>query len=195
MVANSGTVRNGSELAKGSAMGRPAVLDDDALLAVAEELNHALGRPPRLDELIQAAGGCQRQRASRTIRKLREQLAAKSVRALLLMPPELESDIRQWIDRWMGSAAQQLAAEHAELLASHDQAIERANDLIGEQQTVIAELREGTADQQRMTSELFVRTQALGQEVQKLTAERDIAHALAEDRLKLIERWEVSRAK
>lgn len=195
MAASSGTVRNGSEPAKASAIGRPAVLDDDALLTLAEELNRTLGRPPRLDELIQASGGCQRQRASRTIRRLRENLASKSVRALLLMPPELESDIRQWIDRWMVSAAQQLAAEHAELLASHDQAIERANDLIGEQQTVIAELREGTADQQRMTSELLVRNQALGQEVQKLIAERDIAHALAEDRLKLIERWEVSRAK
>ncbi|WP_299689708.1 hypothetical protein [Hydrocarboniphaga sp.] len=190
MNANPGTVRNRSE----PPVGRPAVLDDAALLALAEDLNRTLGRPPRLDELIHAAGGCQRLRASRGIRQLREQLAAKSVRSQLLLPADMESELRQWVDRWMASAARQLSEAHAQLQATHDEAQDRASDMIAEQQAILAELKERVADRERIGAELLARNQALGLELQRMAAERDIAIAVAEDRLKLIERWEVYRA-
>ncbi|MDB5968322.1 MAG: hypothetical protein JWQ90_772 [Hydrocarboniphaga sp.] len=125
---------------------------------------------------------------------MREQLAAKSVRSQLLLPADMESELRQWVDRWMASAARQLSEAHAQLQATHDEAQDRASDMIAEQQAILAELKERVADRERIGAELLARNQALGLELQRMAAERDIAIAVAEDRLKLIERWEVYRA-
>lgn len=164
--------------------GRPALLDDDQLLELATDLNQRLGRPPRIEELIEAAGGCQRQRASRAIRALRERLAATAVRSLLVLPNDLEAEHRVWIDRWMNLAAQRLAGEHAQLIERHDEKTQKAQDLLAEQNTVIRGLRESLADQQRIAAELAQAATDLNLQISQLRNERDIALALAEDRLK-----------
>lgn len=83
---------NNSETLKPGAMdpkGRPPVMDDAQLMTLASSLTERLGRPPTLEALIEAAGGCQRQRASRTLKLLREKLAAKAVRNRIELPAEL----------------------------------------------------------------------------------------------------------
>ncbi len=192
-------VPNRSELAKTNATsdllgGRPPVLTDEQLDALALELNSSLGRPPKIEELIAASGGCQRQRASRTIQRLREGLAAKSVQSMLVLAPELEGQMRQWIERLMSSAAKQLATEHARLIYEHDQNEAASKELIQEQQLVVSGLREQLADHQRITSELAAESQRLKLAVGQMTAERDIAQAVAADRLALLEKLNVGAA-
>lgn len=190
-----GTVPNGSKVSspdRGAAAndagrgptGRPAVLDDEQLMDLALELNKRLGRPPRIDELIDASGGCQRQRASRTIRELRERLAATAVRSMLVLPQDLEAEHRAWIDRWMNLAADRLSAEHAVLVERHEEKWQKAQDLLSEQNLVIQGLRESLADQQRIAAELTQSVQQLTAQATQLRGERDVALAIAEDRLK-----------
>lgn len=190
-----GTVPNGSKVPNAGQqapandprhgpMGRPAILDDEQLLELAGELNQRLGRPPRLEELIEAAGGCQKQRASRAIRALRERLAAAAVRSMLVLPPELEAEHRAWIDRWMRAAAERLSGEHALLVERHDEKLQKTQDLLAEQNLVIKGLRESLADQQRIAGELAQSVNELNALAGKLRSERDVALALAEDRLK-----------
>lgn len=164
-------------------IGRPSILDDDQLLELAAELNKRLGRPPRIEELIEAAGGCQRQRASRAIRELRERLAASAVRSMLVLPQDLEAEHRAWVDRWMQVAADRLAGEHAVLIERHDEKWQKAQDLLTEQHLVIRGLRESLADQQRIAAELAQSVKELNAEAAKLRSERDVALAIAADRL------------
>lgn len=190
-----GTVPNGSKVpnpGQSSAAndprhgptGRPAILDDEQLLELATELNQRLGRPPRLDELIEAAGGCQKQRASRAIRAIRERLASAAVRSMLVLPTDLEAEHRAWIDRWMRVASERLSGEHALLVERHDEKLLKAQDLLAEQNLVIKGLRESLADQQRIAAELAQSVSELNALAGKLRSERDVALALAEDRLK-----------
>lgn len=165
-------------------MGRPAVLNDEQLLELATKLNQQLGRPPKIDELIDAAGGCQRQRASRMVRALRGELAAKAVRSMLVLPTDLEAEHKAWIDRWMNLAAERLSAIHAQLVERHDQQMTESNDLVAEQTVVIQGLRASLSDQQRIAAELAQSVTALNAAIIELRGERDVARALAEDRLK-----------
>lgn len=182
------SVRNGSEPANDSswkpAGGRPAVLSDAQLLELAHQLMSTLGRPPRLTELIQAAGGCQRQRASRAIQSLREAMGGRAVRSQLILPPILETQLRSWIDTWMDAAAQQLAQVQADLQQTHDEQQDKAAEMIQEQQHLLQNQRERLSDAERMLSELSAENQRLNLELGKLKAERDIALAVADERLR-----------
>jgi hypothetical protein len=167
--------------------GRPPVLTDDQLYALAGELLKHLGRPPRLNELIEHSGGCQRQRASRILQQQRLALAEKAVRSQLILPQDLEAEHRAWVDRWMQVAATQLAERHAQLDAEHERAIVAANELIAEQHQTLAELREQLEDQRRIAGELAARTRDLTTETSQLRAERDVALAVSDERLRLLD--------
>lgn len=160
------------------------MLDDQQLLALAQQLMVQIGRPPRLGELVEAAGGCQRQRASRAIAKLREAVAEKAVRSRLIMPPILEAQLRSWVESWMETAATQLAQIHAQLQQAHDDESNTASEMIQEQQAVLQTQREHIADLERMLSELSTQNQRLTVEIGQVRAERDIAQAVAEERLR-----------
>lgn len=124
------TVPNGSEsfgtIPNSPTRGRPPVLSDEQLLELAHALQSRLGRPPKSDELITAAGGCQRQRALTTLRTLAQSLARKSVRGQLVFPSSIEDGLRELMQRWMDAAAEQLAERHAEMVSACD---EKANQL------------------------------------------------------------------
>lgn len=189
------SVPNGSEGAANDAMsrpaslpdmGRPPVLSDEQLYELANDLLRRLGRPPRLNELIESSGGCQRQRASRILQQQRVALAEKAVRSQLILPQDLEAEQRAWVDRWMQVAAAQLADRHAQLEAEHERAIAAANELIAEQHQTLAELREQLEDQRRIAGELAARTRDLTAENAQLRAERDVALAVSDERLRLL---------
>lgn len=196
-------VPNRSELAKAMgthaangvavAHGRPPVLTDEQLDEVAIKLNDVLGRPPRLEELIAESGGCQRQRASRSIQRLREGLATRAIKSTLALPPAIEGELRQWIDRILSLSAAQLAGEHAQMVADHETARQAAQDLLDEQQVVIRDLRERLADQQRIGAELVSETQRLKTENMQIGAEKAIAIALADDRQRLLDKFAETR--
>lgn len=169
------------------AMGRPALIDDAHLLQLAREMYGKLGRLPKLDELIVGSGGCQRQRAVKALRSIREELAAKVVQDQLVLPHELEGELRRWIDRWLKHAGQQLAQAHVALTERHQQELESAQALVGDQQIAIRELRGSVADLQTLSSELIVRNRELSTECARLNTEKGIAEAIAEDRRRMIE--------
>lgn len=183
-------IPNGSEIGKPGTpdpKGRPPVMDDAQLMTLATTLSERLGRPPTLEALIQAAGGCQRQRASRTLKLLREQLAAKAVRSRIELPAELESELRGWLERCQMLCAQQLSAEQARIDERHEQERTADRDLVAELQTSLRELREALADQTRVATEVIAANRKLEEQVLRLKAERDIANALADDRMAIIQ--------
>jgi hypothetical protein len=166
--------------------GRPPVMHDGRLFDLATRMADKLGRAPKIEELIAEAGGCQRQRASRVLRRQREQMAARSVQSLIELPAELESEMRRWIDRWKAISAQQLASEHARLEDRHEAQRDADQDLIGELQITLHDVREKLANQTRLTSELVAVNRQIEEKAARLLAERDIARALADDRMAII---------
>lgn len=177
---------HGAGKATSDAKGRPPVLDDEQLMTLAASLADRLGRPPKLEELISEAGGCQRQRASRILQKLREQMAAKVIRNTIELPADLESEMKGWMARCLALSAQQLAAEHVRLTERHEQERAADKDLVSELQTSLHDLREALANQTRMTTETIAVNRKLEERVSQLRAERDIAQAVADDRMSII---------
>ena len=104
------------------ASGRPPVMDDAALQALARQMNSQLGRPPRADELIQEAGGCQRKRAL-AAQLLRTELAQRAVRSQLLFPASIESHLRALMGEWIEHASAHLAMRHAEHIKTQDEGL------------------------------------------------------------------------
>lgn len=160
-------------------VGRPPVLDDDALDALTEELRRKAGRLPSLDQLIDAAGGCQRQRASKALKRARVGVAEKDLQGLLRIPVELENAQRRWIAQWLSAAAGQLAELHAELMEKHQEKLEALEALVSEQHQALVRLREQKADLERVSNELLRVREQDRASIERLTAERDIAVSLA----------------
>lgn len=169
--------------------GRPPVMDDAQLFALATSMADRLGRAPKIEELIAESGGCQRQRASRTLLKLREQIAARNVRGVIELPVELETEMRGWIDRWKTISAQQLAAEHVRVEERHQAERAADKDLIEELRIALHQTRERLATQTRLTNELMETNQQIEVLSSRLRAERDVAKALADDRMSIIEKF------
>lgn len=186
------TVRNGSELlsliaanqpqeedAGLSRVGRPPVLDDEALDSLTDLLRRKLARMPRLDELIEAAGGCQRLRASKALQRARSAAARLELQDMLRIPADLERLQRQWISQWIQAAAEQLADHHAQLVARHEERVEALESLISEQHLALSSLRDQKADLERISEELLKVREKDRMSIERLTAERDIAERLA----------------
>lgn len=166
--------------------GRPPVMDDAQLLALATSMAERLGRAPKIEELTKESGGCQRQRASRILQKLREQIVARNVQRMIELPAELEAEMRGWIDRLKTLSAQQLAAEHVRLEERHQVERDADKELIAELQVALRQAREKLDTQTLVTNELLVTNRQFEDLSARLRSERDIARALADDRLKII---------
>jgi len=174
--------------------GRPAVVSDEALLQLAKKLNTDLGRPPRADELIAAAGGCQKQRALAALRELKLDLAERAVRSQIRFAPEIESDLRALCGRWLDHAANQLAQLHRDHLDQFETRETAQRAFIGEQQTLITDLREQVLDREQMLGELTQRLQELQKTHQVLQEQFVEARSVAAERLRLIEGWEAVKS-
>ncbi|MDH4459463.1 MAG: hypothetical protein QE272_12250 [Nevskia sp.] len=184
------SVPNDSEIGKpgqSDPKGRPPVMDDVQLMTMTTSLSGRLGRPPTREALIEAAGGCQRQRANWTLKLLREQVAATAVRSRIELPAELESELRCWLERCLTVCAQQLAVEQARIDERHEQERTADRDLVNELQTSLRDLREALADQTLVATEVIAANRKLEEQVMRLKAERDIANALSEDWMAIIQ--------
>lgn len=187
-------VRNGSEspIPNGSKFGggRPAVATDEQLAEIAARLNHQLGRPPRADELITEAGGCQRKRALAAIRSLKLDLATRTVQTTLVFPPVIESGIRVLMTRWLQQAAEQLAAKHLEEQERSDVRAQAQQALIEEQQTAIDTLKQQIADRERVVAEFRRSIHDLEVDLSTARAEGLRQSSIAEERLRLLRQFE-----
>lgn len=161
---------------------------DEALLELAVSLNTKLGRPPRADELIEAAGGCQRKRALSAIQSLRLDLSQRAVRSQLLFPPSIESQLRQLMGAWLDLAAQHLGQRHAEF----SEEVERRQDALVAQ---LEELQATVEAQRRELEQMHREQQALTRQVDeraterdRIRTDRDAARAVADERQQLIEK-------
>lgn len=180
-------VPNGSR-SRSSIAGRRPLLDDDQLLQLAAQLHARKGDVPKLDELIDASGGCQRQRASRALKQLRAELASKAVRAAITLPLEHEQALRAWTATWLDIASKQLAEEHATLSEKHQAEIDRLQDLIAEQRAHIAMLREQAEDQHRIACEYLETQESQAAEIERLKGELLRVSAIADERRRMLER-------
>lgn len=199
-----GTVPNGSRVPEGSgvpkvpdlaAMVRSMVsiepaakrgpgsgLTDEALDNLVRTLADRLGRLPTGAELIDAAGGCQKQRALRAIQTLRAKRAQQEVHSLLVLPPAIDAELRALMARWIGLAAQQLSDRHAQLQAQTHSQLEESAIAAAELERESGSLRAQILDLQKVQRELISRTHSLQSKLDAALRERDTAQALAIER-------------
>lgn len=121
---------------------------------VGDQLNTKLGRPPKADELIAAAGGCQRKRALATLKALKLDLSERAVRSVMLFPAAVEQALRAQMDTWMDLAANHLAARNLEESDRVEAQVATQSALIEELQGKVRLLQKQIADRERMVAEL-----------------------------------------
>lgn len=193
-----GEVRNGSELGKvpmsskpaTSPGGRPPVMTDEQLLRLAEQLNAKFGRPPRAEELIDAAGGCQRKRALAALRVLKLELARRSVQSGLIFPSAIEQAIRSQMADWLTLAAGSLAATHLEESDRTEAKVSTQAALIEELQVRTQTLKEQIADRDRMVADLVRRVELAETSESRAKAAAIQAKAVADERARILARLE-----
>jgi hypothetical protein len=164
-------------------------LTDEALEARARTLADRLGRLPTGAELIESAGGCQKQRALRAIQTLRVKRAEQEVHALLVLPPAIDAELRAVMARWMGLAAQQLSDRHAQVQAQTDAELEQAASAAREVEQENESLRTQILDLQKVQRELISRTHSLQSKLDAAVRDRDTSAALAIERQRVLDCW------
>jgi hypothetical protein len=199
-----GTVPNGSRAPEGSGVpkvpdlaamvrsmaaieplasrGQGKGLTDEALEAQARTLADRLGRLPTGAELIEVAGGCQKQRALRAIQSLRLKRAEQDVAAMLVMPPAVDAELRSLMSRWLGLAGQQLAGQLAQAQTETESQLQQAADAAAELEGVNESLRAQILDLQKVQRELISRVNSLQSKLDAACRDRDTATALAAER-------------
>lgn len=186
-----GMKRNRSEpfgtVSSSSTSGRIPMKTDAELLDLAKRLNERLGRPPRTQELVGQAGGCQRQRAVRAIQTLRIEIAEKAVRSQLMIPAVLQDELKTVFARWLDCAATQLAEKHAEAEHKLEQRLDAANEAVFEKNDRIQHLQSQLADAEHLQQELLARSHQLQGSLTEITQERDQAVALARERQRVLD--------
>lgn len=199
-----GTVPNGSRVPEGSGVpkvpdlaamvrsmaaveppakrGHGNGLTDEALETLAGALSDRLGRLPTGPELIDAAGGCQKQRALRAIQSLRLKRAEQDVAAMLVMPPAVDAELRSLMSRWLGLAGQQLAGQLAQAQTQTELQLQQAADAAAELEGANEALRAQILDLQKVQRELISRVNSLQSKLEIACRDRDTATALAAER-------------
>ncbi len=162
-------------------------MDDAALQALARQMNSQLGRPPKADELILEAGGCQRKRALAAIQNLRTDLAQRAVRSQLLFPASIESHLRALMGEWIELASTHLAQRHAELVESLDERTEAAKAHADELQGRLTETQAAASTMGKRLRELAQQIQTLIAERDQARAERDALRVVAAERQRVID--------
>lgn len=180
-----GTVRNGSE--SPARTGRPPVLNDHDLRGLADQLNSRLGRPPRADELIEAAGGCQRKRALAAIKTLKLELAERVVKSGLQFPSQIENALRAQMAAWVDLAASHLADRHLQESERAEARVATQAALIEELQNKVHQLQRTVTDQERGTDVLRCRAQEAESALSQAEVARANAEVLAAERARVIE--------
>lgn len=184
-----GTERGGERRLEAAAAiaGRPPVLSDDQLLDLARRLNTDLGRPPKTEELIAQAGGCQRKRALHALQALRLEIAQRSVRSQLLFPPSIEAQLRSVMAEWLGLAAEHLAQRQAEFVEQIDERVDAANAHVEELQARVGELQAQLEESRKAQSQALGTVQGLTAERDQLRRALDAAQAVAAERQRVID--------
>lgn len=185
----SGTVPNGSEpFGTGrAAPGRIPVQSDEELAALAYRLLVQHKRMPSIQELVDASGGCQRQRAVRTLQVLRRKQAEKSVRNQLVFDPGIEDELKKLAARWLGLAANELAVHQAGADEAHELALRAATDWALELEMRV---RQESSRVQRLEAEVEIVQQRVQQLQSELDQTRTVAQtqsALALERQRLVD--------
>jgi len=184
-----GTVPNGSEpFGTGrAAPGRIPVQSDEELAALADRLLAQHKRPPSIQELVDASGGCQRQRAVRTLQTLRRKQAEKTVRNQLIFDPGIEDEVKKLAARWLGLAANQLAVHQAGADEAHELALRAATDRALELEMRV---RQESSRVHLLEAEVELGLQRLQQLQTELDQTRAVAQAqtaLASERQRLLD--------
>lgn len=187
-----GTVPNGSErigTGRGSEArtGRQPFLSDEALLEKARLLNQQHGRPPTAPELIDAAGGCQKQRALRCIQQLRVELAERAARSVLVLPKPLRDDLDAFAARVLDRAAEQLAEKQAQSDLDTERKVLAAREEVEQLTEQLSAVRIRLADTEHLHQELLAAQRQLRTELDEANGRAHRASAIAEERQRLLD--------
>lgn len=181
-----GTVPNGS--------GRPAKTGDRALVDLVEGLFQQLGRLPTLDQIIEAAGGCQRSRAVAARRHVAQQIAQGTLEAQIQLPNAVELRHRKLLTEWLRLAREQIQPV---LIQTVDDAQDKASaaelaaqDARGGMELAQARMAETLEEMQGLRKE----NDRLTQRVAQLSASEARWKARAEERAATIQHLSQTQA-
>lgn len=167
--------------------GRAPILTDEELAALAEKLNAQKGRPPSIQELIDASGGCQRQRAVRALTAFRLKLGERAALSQLVFTPAMAEDLKLLQARWLNLAAAQLAHRQAQADEATQQKLQAASDTAADQAERIHHLVARVADVERINQELLGRIKHTQTELETTQQKLAAQTVLAAERQRLLE--------
>jgi len=184
-----GTVPNSSERfgTVPKPTGRNPVMTDEELATLAEKLNTQKGRPPSVQDLIDATGGCQRQRAVRTVQALRLKLAERAVHSQLVFTQEMEAEVKLLMARWLGLASSQLAQRQAQADELAQARLQAASETAEDQADRIRHLTARLTDVEHLNQELVAGNRELNEDLSRTRIQLQTQTALATERQRLLD--------
>lgn len=170
--------RNGSQRSVTARAG----MSDAELDRCVQALGQELGRVPKLAEIIEAAGGCKRQRAVDARRRFATDLAANAIDDWTDLPPSIVMRHKRLMREWLALARDQITPWVDDVVA---QSLETSTGLEARiaEQAVLIEQQAGELD--KLRAEHAALQQRLDESESRLAAtqrEAAVWQALAEER-------------
>lgn len=156
-------IQNRSELAYSSeSVGRPPVMDDEDLKALAVTLWRQSGRVPRVNDIIEQAGGAQRSRAVMARRHAVEVASEQKANEWVNVSPAFEATVRGLLGQFLTLARDDVVQQIAQQTEACDQQVLDV-------QAVAAEATHRNRQLERSVEEHVATLDALRSEVRQLT--------------------------
>lgn len=156
-------IQNRSELASSSeSVGRPPVMGDEDLRALAVSLWRASGRVPRVNDIIEQAGGAQRSRAVMARRHAVQVATDAKANEWVNISPAFESTVRNLLGQFLTLARDDVGQQIAQQTEACDQQVLDA-------QAVAAEATHRNRALERVVEEHVAALDALRSDARQLT--------------------------
>lgn len=156
-------IQNRSELHSSSeSVGRPPVMNDEDLKTLAVSLWRQSGRVPRVNDIIEQAGGAQRSRAVMARRHVVHVAADAKANAWVNVSPAFETTVRELLGQFLTLARDDVFQQIAKQTEACDEQVLDA-------QAVAAETTRRNRALERTVEEHVAELEALRSEVRQLT--------------------------
>lgn len=144
------TVPNRSEPTPGFG-GRPANATDDELFEIGMRLFQHDGRVPRINDIIDAAGGVQRARAVHARRQIAEAVASGKAREWINTSPAVDLAVRRLLEEFLRTSRAQVEERITDVVTQADEQVRDANATV---KSLASRVEELTSERHSLMQEL-----------------------------------------
>lgn len=176
------TAKNRSESSDSVTGGRTPLLTDQELDQCVKALAQDLARMPKLDEIVEAAGGCQRKRAVEARRRLAESLSTQAIDDWTDLPPSIVSRHKRLLREWLALAREQITPWVDDVVAQSLDANAQLELRIAEQSAIIERNEQTIANLEAQLVEMQGRLDKAAKELAQSRQEAAIWAAIADER-------------